>query len=1051
MHEGREDPGASSGLGGVVTEITLFIKPDGILSKRITLGEDGQPRPDGSACRMTRGTARRHRMNGGRPAATLAATINELSGNAALSLGRLVGQIEVDCHVVTEKQRKQRASADGTNDGTPVIARTREHFGWSDGPGWALVDFDGKGMPEGVRQRLAALGGQEGALRSLIPGFDDGARVSRRSTSSGLYHAESGTRFSGSEGRHDYLLLADQRDASRFLETLHRRAWLAGLGWIVVGTAGQLLERSVIDCSVGSPERLVFEGAPLIVPPLAQDESQRLAVPSPATAPLDSRTVVPDLAPEELAEYRRRVEAAKAVLRSEAKQARQAWLAREGARLGPDGGRLLKAALERHILSGGIVLHFDDEEIGAVTIDTVMAKPGRYDGETLADPLDGLDYGAGKAKLFFNEDGSIVVHSFAHGGRTFRLLHSATSARAALEQAGADAAVVFTKVLLAAEITPSEEDLLVGLVAELTGRGKRPLKAELKHAKAEAAREQASKYEETAARGDRRVVKRAPFPDGERLPVIAGVEVELLKDLQPSVFQNARGEVVRVVWRHSALLHLLTSETAAGGVHADLFAPAPASPLIVPHTIETIRAEVERRIRYLQEPRESGPPRAVTLPDPFLRAFLAPRPDSRLPLLTAISDVPVVTPAGKLIVGGGYHAPSGIYFTCTEAEARAVVPDDVSDEAVKAAYCFLAEELFADVAWQDGQTGLAALVAFLLTGIVQPILPEKPLFCIGAPQRGSGKTTLVNMITRVLLRRAAAAAAWSPNEEERRKAFFAAAREGHAILLVDNIPRGTTIRDATLERFATSAEISDRVLGESRTEAVRSPVIALTGNALRMGGDGGSRTLTIELTAERPDPENRAFRHPDIFDWINRHRAKILRAALTILLGNPTLQNRSATIETRFKAWFVLVGSAVEHAAKQAGKLVRMVELIGQTEADDETTGALAEMLELLRQLYPKGEFTIEELASKLSEASNGPADNAAALLLEMLNGLRRQPLRMITGRTVGATLQNHVKGVPIDDGDGGIWVISPKKRSNNKERVVWRIERPGAPVSGRL
>ena len=61
-----------------------------------------------------------------------------------------------------------------------------------------------------------------------------------------------------------------------------------------------------------------------------------------------------------------------------------------------------------------------------------------------------------------------------------------------------------------------------------------------------------------------------------------------------------------------------------------------------------------------------------------------------------------------------------------------------------------------------------------------------------------------------------------------------------------------------------------------------------------MGGDSGSRTLTIELTADRPDPENREFKHPDILGWCDRNRAQILKAALTILLGNPTLRNRAA-------------------------------------------------------------------------------------------------------------------------------------------------------------
>ena len=237
-----------------------------------------------------------------------------------------------------------------------------------------------------------------------------------------------------------------------------------------------------------------------------------------------------------------------------------------------------------------------------------------------------------------------------------------------------------------------------------------------------------------------------------------------------------------------------------------------------------------------------------------------------------MSDVPVVTPNGKVIVAGGYHAESGIFFTCTEDEARAIVPDDLSEAAVRDAYLFLADELFVDVALHDRTQGMAALVACLLTGMSHPVLPEKPVFCVKAPQRGSGKTTLVNMIVRPITRRSAAAASWSVNEEERRKAFFAVAREGHGILMIDNIPRGTVIRDATIERFATSAEVRDRVLGESRTEAVRSPVVVLTGNALQMGGDSGSRTLTIELTAERPDPENREFKHPDILGWCDRNR-----------------------------------------------------------------------------------------------------------------------------------------------------------------------------------
>ena len=433
-----------------------------------------------------------------------------------------------------------------------------------------------------------------------------------------------------------------------------------------------------------------------------------------------------------------------------------------------------------------------------------------------------------------------------------------------------------------------------------------------------------------------------------------------------------------------------------------MFAPAPASPLIVAHTIDSMREVVERRIRYLQDNEEGGPPRVVTLADGFIRALLAPRPSSTLPLLVAVSDVPVVTPNGKVIVAGGYHAESGIFFTCSEDEARAIVPDDLSEAAVRNAYLFLAQELFVDVALHDRTSGMAALVACLLTGMSHPVLPEKPVFCVKAPQRGSGKTTLVNMIVRPITRRSAVAASWSVNEEERRKAFFAVAREGHGILMIDNIPRGTVIRDATIERFATSAEVRDRVLGESRTEAVRSPVVVLTGNALQMGGDSGSRTLTIELTADRPDPENREFKHPDILGWCDRNRAQILKAALTILLGNPTLRSRTAKIETRFKAWFVLVGSAVEHAAALAGMPARMVDLFAQSEGEDDTVSVLVELLALLLQAFPGKEFTIEELTAKLNAQNLVDPEALNNQLLDAIHSVGRQPLRAVTAQDRG-------------------------------------------------
>ena len=88
-----------------------------------------------------------------------------------------------------------------------------------------------------------------------------------------------------------------------------------------------------------------------------------------------------------------------------------------------------------------------------------------------------------------------------------------------------------------------------------------------------------------------------------------------------------------------------------------------------------------------------------------------------------------------------------------------------------------------------------------------------------------------------------------------------------------------------------------------------------------------------------------------------RHRVEILRALYTILLGNPTLKKpRNAPMRTRFKMWWRLVGSAVEHAAAKAtGEPVDFQALFLAQDAEDEDDNALVEALVAMRTWVARG------------------------------------------------------------------------------------------------
>ena len=356
----------------------------------------------------------------------------------------------------------------------------------------------------------------------------------------------------------------------------------------------------------------------------------------------------------------------------------------------------------------------------------------------------------------------------------------------------------------------------------------------------------------------------------------------------------------------------------------DFLLPPPPMPLVTPYQPIGLQMRIEAELMVADVVGN-----AVTLPEVYVRAVMAS--DTRkVPTLAGISDLPLLLPSRELIVADGFDRRSRFYFTGTPEQARAMTPASWGEDDVERAYRFLAEDLLADVLTDD--TGKAVIVAALCTVVLGTAVAEKPIFFVVANQRGTGKTTAVHLVSMVAFGRLAAAMPWAREEEERRKAFFAVMREGHRLCLVDNIPRGLRISDATLERAATSAVLADRVLGESRSETVVPPLFCLTGNNIRPVGDTASRSLVIDLLAPMASPENRQFVHPDIFGYVARRRSDIIRQVFTIGLGNPALDSRE-TPTTRFKGWHRMVGSAVENAAARAGVTVSFAEMFA---ANDE-------------------------------------------------------------------------------------------------------------------
>jgi hypothetical protein len=313
------------------------------------------------------------------------------------------------------------------------------------------------------------------------------------------------------------------------------------------------------------------------------------------------------------------------------------------------------------------------------------------------------------------------------------------------------------------------------------------------------------------------------------------------------------------------------------------------------------------------------------------------------------------------------------------------------------------------------------IISAALTMIERSLLDQRPAFFVTSGRRGSGKTTLLQMLIYAVTGISAAAAAWSTVEEERRKAVMSFFIHGVSYILWDNIAKGSKISCPHIERSCTSSYYSDRRLGVSEIVATAASTIHLfTGNNIGPTGDLASRSLMIRLDTDRHDPENRNFKHPDSMGWTENNRAEILRAFYVILLGNPQLDAaRDAAMKTRFKMWWRLVGSAVEHAADLYGGSVDFQKLFLSREEDDEETATLADVLSILSIKFAGWNTFKASDVAKLFDSQDSAWDDPTDRLASFF-APRRPPGYKVTSKVVGKLL-NENRDNPVLRGDATI------------------------------
>ncbi len=342
--------------------LTVFDKSGGPLTKQISLAKEGTVISDGSACMMPRGEARRVVVS---DVEDFAGLIGGLHSYQAIALGTLRAGLPDQVKIVSKAK---------LNGAAGVIARTNENIIYRENePALALIDFDRKGMPDKMRKRV----GDDfwKSLTMVSPALGGAAHVMRRSTSAGLYHGDKELPSSG--GWHGYVVIKDGSDAERFLYTLHDRCWLAGFGWYWISKGAEVLERSIIDRSVFSSERLVFEGPPIVKKPLRQDAESRRPI-AYAGEVIDTRVACPSLTPDEQKTVDEMKADARERLAPEIEAARTAYIEERAEEFVKRTGiskaeavKEIEQLCDSQVLTPDHVLEFSDKKLKGATVGDV--------------------------------------------------------------------------------------------------------------------------------------------------------------------------------------------------------------------------------------------------------------------------------------------------------------------------------------------------------------------------------------------------------------------------------------------------------------------------------------------------------------------------------------------------------------------------------------------------------------------------------------------------------------------------------------------------------
>ncbi len=249
-----------------------------------------------------------------------------------------------------------------------------------------------------------------------------------------------------------------------------------------------------------------------------------------------------------------------------------------------------------------------------------------------------------------------------------------------------------------------------------------------------------------------------------------------------------------------------------------------------------------------------------------------------LPPLVGVARQPYFRESDSiLITQAGYDKLSqrfGVF------DPRQFVIPEPTPEAAREALALL-EGLLTEFHFVAAADKAAALSA-IFTAVVRPSLSQAPGFHVRAPVFGSGKSYLCELIGAFAGPGGNAKVSYPTTPEEATKVILSLLLTSPAVIEFDDMDTDW-IPHGTIKRMLTAAQITDRILGVSKTATVSTRTLFLgSGNNVGPIRDLLRRVLTIHIDPRCATPATMAYKGFPV-DKVRRERGKYVASVLTII------------------------------------------------------------------------------------------------------------------------------------------------------------------------